>query len=136
MCRCPDCGKIFTRRNMYNEHRNIHLGLKPFKCDCGASFASNSSLRSHFRVHTGGKSILCTISHKSSLTLFSFIEKPFVCKFCNKAYSHYSDMKRHSYTHTGNYPFSCEFCQKQFAKKSTYKLHMSIHSADKEDTGV
>lgn len=135
MIRCPDCGKLFTRRNMYNEHRNIHLGLKPFKCDCGASFASNSSLRSHFRVHTGGNGVKHS-NFDVSLILLSFTEKPFVCKFCNKAYSHYSDMKRHSYTHTGNYPFSCEFCQKQFAKKSTYKMHISMHSSNKEDADV
>lgn len=55
-------------------------------------------------------------------------EKPYQCSDCEKRYSHFTDLKRHRYTHTGEYPFICSHCDKGFAKKSAYESHIKNHA--------
>lgn len=38
-------------------------------------------------------------------------------------------MKRHSYSHTGDYPFVCETCNKGFAKRSALTSHAATHES-------
>lgn len=54
-------------------------------------------------------------------------ERPYVCQDCDKRYSHYTDLKRHRYTHTGDFPFKCETCSKGFSKRSAMESHMKQH---------
>lgn len=36
---CVDCGKGFNVKTWYDQHQNIHKGIKNFVCNiCGASF--------------------------------------------------------------------------------------------------
>ena len=48
---CTYCDKKFKRSEHLNRHINIHLGVKPFKCQCGKQFGRNDELLRHKRTH-------------------------------------------------------------------------------------
>ena len=48
--KCDQCGKGFACKETYVGHMNMHLGLKPFKCEyCGAAYQNNSNLLAHLK---------------------------------------------------------------------------------------
>ena len=48
--KCSECGKGFSCKATYEGHMNMHLGLKPFKCQfCGAGYQNDSNLLAHQR---------------------------------------------------------------------------------------
>ena len=44
---CKICGKGFTVKPIFEGHMNMHLGLKPHKCECGTGFQNVSNLQAH-----------------------------------------------------------------------------------------
>ena len=50
---CPKCGKGFISNQVLEGHMNMHLGLKPYKCDlCETSFQNPSNKLAHMKkVH-------------------------------------------------------------------------------------
>lgn len=82
---CPNCGKKFLRTSYLNVHiKNIHFGLKKYKCDgfnCNKVFSNSSNLIAHKRIHTG--------------------DKPFVCQRggCNAKFNQSSSLTRHIKSH-------------------------------------
>ena len=66
-------GNSSTLRN----HKRIHTGEKPFKCDvCEMQFTQLHHLSAHKRIHNG--------------------EKPFKCDVCDKQFSVSSTLRRPS----------------------------------------
>ena len=52
--RCEVCGKGFSVKENFNDHKNIHTGEKPYKCKfCSACFASKGTHAGHQRSHLG-----------------------------------------------------------------------------------
>ena len=48
--KCDTCGKGFMVKQTYEGHVNMHLGLKPHKCQhCGAAYQNQSNLLAHIR---------------------------------------------------------------------------------------
>ena len=48
--KCNQCGKGFSQKVVYEGHMNMHLGLKPYKCEfCGAAYQNQSNLLAHKR---------------------------------------------------------------------------------------
>ena len=45
--KCLQCGKGFLTNSYLNDHMNMHLGLKPYKCECGAAYQNKSNLLAH-----------------------------------------------------------------------------------------
>ena len=45
--KCLQCGKGFLTNSYLSDHMNMHLGLKPFKCECGAGYQNKSNLLAH-----------------------------------------------------------------------------------------
>ncbi|XP_063134270.1 zinc finger protein 1 homolog isoform X3 [Rattus norvegicus] len=57
--------------------------------------------------------------------------QPFVCNYCDKAFSFKSLLVSHKRIHTGEKPYECNVCQKTFSHKANLIKHQRIHTGEK-----
>ena len=58
-------------------------------------------------------------------------EKPYVCRFCSKAFASKSDLTVHTKSHTGEKEFACSYCSYRSYKKSCIRGHTAkIHGRE------
>ena len=52
--KCDVCGKGFLTNDWLKDHKNVHTGEKPYKCQyCTSCFASKGTHAMHERSHLG-----------------------------------------------------------------------------------
>ena len=71
-------------------------------------------MRHHENVHTG--------------------DRPFPCKFCDKAFKDPSHLKHHERTHIkdeNSHKFKCDDCDKRFIQPNQLKKHKLMHTGEK-----
>ncbi len=57
-----------------------------------------------------------------SVVLLSRNERPFVCEFCNHAFTQKANLNMHLRTHTGEKPFQCHLCGKTFRTQGHFTV--------------
>ena len=63
---CERCPKVYGEKKEYDQHMNIHLGLKPFLCVfCEKAFSSRSNMIQHKKTHTGERKLRCNLCSKA-----------------------------------------------------------------------
>lgn len=64
-------------------------------------------MRRHKRTHTG--------------------EKPYKCKYCEKAYAESGDLNKHIRTHVGEKTYMCDECPEAFKYQIELREHQRLH---------
>ncbi|XP_067129076.1 zinc finger protein 436-like [Centruroides vittatus] len=104
--------KNFVQKSALDNHRKIHLKVKPHICTrCNRSFSDPSTLKKHERTHTR--------------------EKPYKCTRCNRGFSQSGNMLRHMRrvclnVQTDMNQKSCHCC------KTTFKRYEKTQQSSKE----
>ncbi|XP_063544897.1 zinc finger protein 184-like [Cydia strobilella] len=111
---CPECGKVFSRKNYMNNHMKLfHSNQSRHHCQlCDKYFVNGWGLRSHHKfVH-------------EKITL----PKTKMCSVCGRGFGTNRVLENHMRTHTGERPFSCAHCPAAFAQRVALKAHLAaIH---------
>ncbi|XP_073958734.1 uncharacterized protein isoform X1 [Choristoneura fumiferana] len=142
--KCETCNKSFQVKTWYEQHQNIHKGLKPFVCQiCGLAFHMDRYLTSHrSSVHPNASPLnryVCVHCSKPCGTMKALtlhlkehgITSSLLCDLCGKSVSTTEQLKKHRLTHSGIKPFACKSCDKTFSKKFNLKLHQITHTGER-----
>lgn len=137
--RCNICKQAtFKTKKSLVDHKNRHLGLKPFECgQCGKVFTNQYLLQQHEQVAHSGVRFPCPECSKS-FTCKSYLkvhlrihrnERPFVCAICDRGHVTKRDLDVHMTLHTGKKQFICDICGKDFARLNALQFHRKIHES-------
>uniref|UniRef100_A0A336LEU8 CSON004297 protein n=1 Tax=Culicoides sonorensis TaxID=179676 RepID=A0A336LEU8_CULSO len=171
-CTEPNCKSSFRQiSNLKNHIKCVHSENRPYVCEiCDANFAFSSALKAH-EMQSHGKTekekYSCTecdqvFLYPSQLkqhTASHFRERSFQCKYCDKAYIKFNNLRRHYRDmHIEEYKvmlasgnlrkskgdvllerknnnselLSCSVCSKAFKSSSILAIHMRTHSTEQD----
>lgn len=109
---CDECGRVFKRKNVLDQHKNTHTGIKNFSCDiCKSLFTRRSHLAIHMRIHENSK--------------------PYICEICSRGFRKSGDLARHRRIHFSDRNYPCSMCEKRFKRATDVTSHMRTHTKAK-----
>lgn len=109
---CDECGRVFTRKTVLDQHKNTHTGIKNFSCDiCKSLFTRRSHLSIHMRIHENSK--------------------PYICEICSRGFRKSGDLARHRRIHFSDRNYPCSMCEKRFKRATDVTSHMRTHTKAK-----
>lgn len=110
---CPACPKQFcTAANLGSHVLLDHDGIDKeltFSCPkCTLVTPSTLGLANHYKTHNDD----------------SMVVKPFICKYCPKAFRRSGDRRKHELIHEGTKAHACNLCPKTFRLPYLLTMHM------------
>ncbi|TRY75029.1 hypothetical protein TCAL_15595 [Tigriopus californicus] len=139
---CPDCAKVFSRKDSLKQHLSSHHPLNGINCRvCDQVFAWRSTLHRHlWNAHgllpsrsqlkqSSLKCAQCTLKFRTEAQLQIHVRRDHVkerqhhCTQCSKTFFKKSDLKTHLRVHTNDRPYACDQCSKSFSHISAYHRH-------------
>ena len=99
---CKICSKEFAQHGSLYIHENRHRGERVECLACDKTYTDKSTLKKHMAIHRGELQ---------------------ECGICKKKLSIYHSPELHMRTHTGEKPFKCKYCEKAFADKKYLTNH-------------
>ncbi|XP_050077257.1 zinc finger protein 431-like [Anopheles maculipalpis] len=104
---------------------------------CDVAFAAASACQLHeMQDHDLLAPYGCTYcEYKTSIRTYLIthirdshsLARPYICVQCNKGFLRRSDLKKHTFVHTGIRPYGCDQCSKSFSRNTNLKKHMRTH---------
>ena len=58
-------------------------------------------------------------------------QKPYTCTICHSTFTQHSNLKTHQRIHTGERPYTCIQCEATFTQVSNLRTHLKIHTGEK-----
>lgn len=135
---CQYCGKFFSHRGSFSEHKRTHTGERPYECDiCHKRFALPKTLKFHYHIHTGEKSFqcdLCGLKFRQRMLLkvhkvnhHTEGARPHQCEYCHKSFAMRGTLNAHTRIHTGETKYECQECGAKFIDLTQLKRHKKKH---------
>lgn len=154
---CEVCPKRFISKYKFKVHMMRHNKIKNFQCTlCGLRTTTRKELKVHTAYHSKDIPFPCKMctrvftSHgkREHYNLRSFAysyewfqvavtrhirvvhrgHKPYVCTYCQLAFSKAETLKHHTMRHTGEKPHACQQCDRRFIQQVALKAHMKTHN--------
>ena len=131
---CTLCGKIFSRKDSFQQHLSIHK-QEPCECsDCGKVFKNKIQLSNHIPSHKRITCVGCNISIPLNTKRYHDCAKgteteTFKCDQCPYEAKQKQTLKRHTRVHNKKEKeiplFNCIHCDKTFNRKDNMEAHVN-----------
>ena len=140
---CFYCGLTFTRSEALEKHKCPESDDKQYCCPlCRKGFNDAMALKQHLFAHRGEKPHMCPhccAQHRELSDLEDHVKtehlkvpKKYICIECHREFPKAFSLKRHMYTHTGDWPYVCPQCGKGFGVANELRRHESTHGVKVE----
>ncbi|XP_053663401.1 zinc finger protein 84-like [Anopheles marshallii] len=133
---CDICHKSLPKTRLEG-HRNVHLGMRPLKCErgCEQNFHCKQLLLHHYRNVHNGETHCCDVCgkvlrSKRSLGYHqrdSHGEKKYPCSFCDQLFVSNARLNQHLKYHRGDRKYRCKLCEYSFYSSNDLKKHLTTH---------
>ncbi len=142
---CDECEKSYRSKRTLEDHKNVHKGLKPFKCSyegCEYRARTQQGIKQHFQRHLPKdmrKTFKCDQCEKS-FTQHCILQKHISqvhegqgpetaqCPQCGLVISNKINLKKHMTSVHGERNIKCPQCPKKFTSVWSLKVHSVIHT--------
>ena len=137
---CDECSKHYTSSITLKIHKRRHQGVNPYHCTwCFVTFKNRAHLVKHIAKFHRRRNKLYSRkalqmsnpknSHQKKFMVRTQTDdvKPYLCGYCNKAFTDRILFRLHEKFHEKQKSHICDQCQQGFRFKSCLRIHQKTH---------